>query len=86
MFNKGYSCDVTARSAHWLGGKKRVASLQSSCNTVAEGGIMAAQCSLQGSEPFNGLMRPLHFQGARCFLADGSGVDLFGGRLQAFLY
>ena len=29
-------------------------------------------------------MRPLDFQEARCFLADG-GVDLFGGR-QVFLY
>ena len=30
-------------------------------------------------------MRPLDFQEARCVLADGGGVDLFGER-QVFLY
>ena len=84
MFNRGYSCDVTARPAHCLGGKRRVASLQSTCKTVAEGGIMGAQCNLLGSEPFYGVMRPLDFQKARCFLADG-GMGLFGVR-QVFLH
>ena len=55
------------------------------CNLVAESGIMMAQCNLQGSEPFYGVMRPLDFQEARWFLSRWCGVDLFGGR-QVFLY
>ena len=65
-----------------------MASLGAQRNTVAEGSIKGAQCDLYGSEPFYGVIMPLDFQEARwrvLFLADGGGVDLFGGS-QVSLY
>ena len=77
MFNRGYSRDVTPLPVHWLGGKRRVASLRSASDTVAEGSIMGEQCNLAGSELFYGVMRPLDFQESRwCFLGDGAAVEL----------
>ena len=86
MFNRGYSRDVTVLPTHWLGGKRRVASLRSVSDTVAEGSVMGEQCNLAGSEQFYGVMMHIDFQESRwCFLGHGGAVDLFGGR-QASLY
>ena len=57
------------------------------CNTYGDTRhYYGGASNLYGSELVHGVMRPLDFQEARwLFLADGGGVDLFGG-CQVFLH
>ena len=84
MFNRYYLRDVTGLTAHWQGCKRRVASLQSTVQYGGKRQYYWGAMQRRGSELFYGVMRPLYFQEARCFLADGCRVDLFGG-CQVFL-